>query len=141
MNWDYFTMYPYQAGMALCLEPLVRLFGADPYPAFALCNALCAGACAAAAAVLAGLLQKGADRVCGLLCLLFFPLALSSSFLYGTMAGTACALWAVCGAVQLCRGGSRRCAGVSAGAGPCQPAAAGPLSGDELRPPGTSFPG
>ena len=108
VNWDYFTMYPYQAGMALCLEPLVRLFGADPYPAFALCNALCAGACAAAAAVLAGLLQKGADRVCGLLCLLFFPLALSSSFLYGTMAGTACALWAVCGAVQLCRGGSRR---------------------------------
>lgn len=109
LDMDYLQMYPYQSGMALLYEPLVWLFGPDPYPAVGLFNALCAGTCVPA---LCGICRAigGSHRavvLCALLCLLFLPLPMMSSFLYGTIPALAMALWALRGALQLCRGGAR----------------------------------
>ena len=106
---DYFVAYPYQVNMAQLLEPLARLFGHDPYPAFGLMNAVCAGSCVPPLCRIAARLGgRGAENLCGLLCVGFLPLWLTAAFLYGTLAATACALWAVWAAMSLCDGGSRR---------------------------------
>lgn len=108
MDFDYLIMFPYQSSMALFFEPLVRLFGPDPYPAFGIFNALCAGACVWALCSVCALLwpEKGAAGICAVLCLTFVPLPLMSGFLYGTLAASAMGLWAMYGVLRLCRGGS-----------------------------------
>lgn len=105
---DYATAYPHQFGPALLASLFVRLFGAEPLPAFALFNAVCAGACTAALCRLAELLSDDnrAATICGLLCLLFCPLALYTAFVYGTLFSTAAFLWGIYCAVRLCRGGA-----------------------------------
>lgn len=110
IDFDYLIMFPYQSGMALFLEPLARLFGPDPYPAFGIFNALCAGACVWALCSLCRLIwpEGGAEGICAVLCLAFVPLALMSGFLYGTLAAAAMGLWAMYGVLRLCRGGSAR---------------------------------
>lgn len=104
---DYLIMFPYQSGMVLFFEPLARIFGSDPYPAFGMFNALCAGACVWALCSICGLLwpDDGAKGICAVLCLAFLPLALMSGFLYGTLAAAAMGLWSMYAVLQLCRGG------------------------------------
>lgn len=108
INIDYLIMFPYQSGMALFLEPLARLFGPDPYPAFGIFNALCAGGCVWALCAICGLLWPtgGARGICAVLCLVFTPLSVMSGFLYGTLAAAVMGLWAMYGVLRLCRGGS-----------------------------------
>lgn len=106
---DYLIMFPYQSGMALFFEPLARLFGPDPYPAFGIFNALCAGVCTWVLCAICGLLwpEGGAKGICAVLCLAFVPLALMSGFLYGTLAAAAMGLSAMYAVLRLCRGGNR----------------------------------
>lgn len=108
MDLDYLIMFPYQSSMALFFEPLVRLFGPDPYPAFGIFNALCAGACVWALCSICALIwpEKGAAGICAVLCLAFVPLSIMSGFLYGTLAASAMGLWAMYGVLRLCRGGA-----------------------------------
>lgn len=110
IDFDYLIMFPYQSGMALFLEPLARLFGPDPYPAFGIFNALCAGACVWGLCAVTGQIwpEKGAKAICAVLCLAFLPLPFMSGFLYGTLAAAAMGIWGMYGVLRLCRGGGER---------------------------------
>lgn len=85
---DYVKIHPYQAGTAMVMELFIRLFGRDCY-SWLTFSALCAGGCVAVLSCLCGRItdSPSAKSLCAVLLASFFPLAMYSSFVYGTIPG------------------------------------------------------
>lgn len=93
---DYLQMYPYQSGLVILESVLGHIFGFRNWFAFRLINVLLASG-GAACLVLCAHEMFGSARVtamCSLLTCAFFPLAVSSNFMYGNIPSTALCLGA-----------------------------------------------
>lgn len=107
LDTDYIQTYPQQCGMALFFELFIRLFGANPVPAFGIFSGVCAGLCVLALCAICRQLSDSpaAVALCALLCLLFAPLGLYSPFVYGTLISPTFSFWGLYGVLRLCKGG------------------------------------
>ena len=94
-DWMYYQTYPFQGPTALFMELFVRLFDGYALRAWSLFGALSAGACLLALCCIAK--EFGAkprtQLLCAVLCLLFVPIPMYASFVYGTLPAPALVLW------------------------------------------------
>ena len=84
----YVQMYPFQAGMAMAMEPFVRLFG-SAWGSWQILNTLCVGGCVWLLCCICGRISSSptAKSLCAVLLVGFAPLAMYSTFIYGTLPG------------------------------------------------------
>ena len=92
-EWEYLRLYPFQAATAMAAEPLVRLFGTSWF-SWQFLSACSAGVSVYILSCICGRLtdSPAAKCLCALLTASFVPLALYSTFVYGTLPGLALAL-------------------------------------------------
>ena len=85
----YLKYWPFQAAGGMTGEPFARLFQGD-YGAWQVFNALCVGGCIVMLCCICGRITGSARAKAGCAVLLtgFFPLAMYTTFVYGTLAGT-----------------------------------------------------
>ncbi len=102
---DYLRLYPFQASMAAVMKICISIFG-DTYFSWQVLNALSAGACVYILSCICARVtgMPCAKCVCALLLLSFFPLAMYSTFIYGTLPGTALALFGLYAVIRECSG-------------------------------------
>ena len=105
-GWTYFQTCPYQGAMALFMEPFIRLFGSGALRAWSLFGAFSAPACLLA---LCCIVQEWGVNprtqvLCSVLCLLFVPIPMYASFVYGTLPAPAMVLWGGYGVLRFLRG-------------------------------------
>ena len=104
-GWTYFQTCPYQGAMALFMEPFIRLFGDGALRAWSLFGAVSAPACLLALCCLGK--EFGAKPrtqvLCAVLCLLFVPMPMYASFVYGTLPAPAMVLWGGYGLLRFVR--------------------------------------
>lgn len=91
--YEYLRLYPFQAGMAMVMEIFIRIFG-DSCWSWQVFSALSAGVCVyILSCICARITNKpGAKCICATLLLGCLPLAMYSTFIYGTLPGIALAL-------------------------------------------------
>lgn len=106
-GWTYFQTCPYQGAMALFMEPFIRLFGNGALRAWSLFGAISAPACLLALCCIVR--EFGAkprtQLLCAVLCLLFVPIPMYASFVYGTLPAPAMVLWGGYGLLRFIKGG------------------------------------
>ena len=104
-QYDYLRIHPYQSGTAMVMEIFIRLFGENWYPWLALC-AVSAGGVVTMLCCLCGRITDSpcAKSLCAVLLLSFFPLAMYSTFVYGTLPGICMALLGLYAIVRMCSG-------------------------------------
>lgn len=109
-GYTYFQTCPYQGTMALFMEPFIRLFGSGALRAWSVFGAACAPVCLLALCAIARELgaAPSVQVLCAVLCLLFVPIPMYASFVYGTLPAPALALWGGYGALRYARGGKPR---------------------------------
>ena len=92
-EWEYLRLYPFQAATAMAAEPLVRLFGTSWF-SWQFLSACSAGVSVYILSCICGRLtdSPAAKCLCALLTASFVPLALYSTFVYGTLPGLSLAL-------------------------------------------------
>ena len=102
-QYDYLRIHPYQAGTAMIMEGCIRLFGDSWYPWLALC-ALSAGGIVVLLSCLCARITDSACAkcLCAVLLLSFFPLAMYSTFVYGTLPGILLALFGLYAILREC---------------------------------------
>ena len=106
-GWVYFQTCPYQGAMALFMEPFIRLFGDGALRAWSLFGAISAPA--SLLALCCSAKEFGAkprtQLLCAVLCLLFVPIPMYASFVYGTLPAPAMVLWGGYGVLRFIKGG------------------------------------
>ena len=106
-GWTYFQTCPYQGAMALFMEPFIRLFGNGALRAWSLFGAISAPTCLLALCCIVR--EFGAkprtQLLCAVLCLLFVPIPMYASFVYGTLPAPAMVLWGGYGLLRFIKGG------------------------------------
>lgn len=106
-GWTYFQTCPYQGAMALFMETFIRLFGDGALRAWSLFGAISAPASLLALCYIAK--EFGAkphtQLLCTVLCLLFVPIPMYASFVYGTLPAPAMVLWGGYGVLRFIKGG------------------------------------
>ena len=102
-QYDYLRIHPYQSGTAMVMEVFIRLFGESWYPWLALC-AVSAGGIVIMLCCLCGRITDSpcAKSLCAVLLLSFFPLAMYSTFVYGTLPGILLALFGLYAVLREC---------------------------------------
>lgn len=94
-DWMYYQTYPFQGPTALFMELFIRLFGGYALRAWSLFGAVSAPACLLALCCISR--EFGArprtQLLCAMLCLLFVPIPMYASFVYGTLPTPAIVLW------------------------------------------------
>ncbi len=94
-DWTYYQVYPFQGVSALFMEPFARIFGDNGLRAWSVFCAFSAAMCLLALClILKELGTSSRTQVfCAILCLLFVPIPMYASFVYGTLPAPTMALW------------------------------------------------
>ena len=107
--YEYLRMHPYQASIAMVMEVFIRLFGQSTF-SWQIVSALGASACVLLCSSLAARVTNSpcAKALCAVLLLGFFPLAMYSNFIYGTLSGIALALLGIYAVFRECDAAKRK---------------------------------
>ena len=99
----YLKYWPFQAAGGMTGEPFARLFRGD-YGSWQVFNALCVGGCIVMLCCICGRITGSARAKAGCAVLLtgFFPLAMYTTFVYGTLAGTMTSLLGIYAVIREC---------------------------------------
>lgn len=104
---EYLRNYPFQSASAMMVEPIARLFGS--YTAWQVICTFCIGGCVALLCCLCGRMTDSpqAKILCAVLLAGFAPLAMYSTFVYGTLPGMLLALLGIYAVMRQCGGTNR----------------------------------
>lgn len=85
---DYLFLHPYQSGMAMVMEAVIRLNG-ESWKGWQIVNMLCVAACIVFLSCLCGRITDShcAKAICAVLLICFVPLCMYSTFIYGSVPG------------------------------------------------------
>lgn len=100
---DYLRYWPFQAAAGMTGEPFARLFHGD-YGAWQIFNCICVGGCVILLCCICGRIAGSAQAkaCCAVLVTGFFPLSMYSTFIYGTLSGSAAALLGIYAVIRQC---------------------------------------
>lgn len=108
---DYLRYWPFQAAGGMAGEPFARLFHGN-FGAWQVFNALCVGGCVVILCCICGRITGSARAKAGCAVLLtgFFPLAMYTTFIYGTLAGTMTSLLGIYAVIRECTTSNKKIA-------------------------------
>lgn len=100
---EYLRYWPFQSASGMMAEPIARLFGGS-YTAWQVLCAFCAGGCAVLLCCLCGRMtdSPAAKTLCAVLTAGFLPMAMYSTFIYGTLPGMLLALLGIYAVMRQC---------------------------------------
>lgn len=100
---DYLRYWPFQAAAGMTGEPFARLFHGS-YGAWQIFNCICVGGCVILLCCICGRIAGSAQAkaCCAVLVTGFFPLSMYSTFIYGTLSGSAAALLGIYAVIRQC---------------------------------------
>lgn len=100
---DYLRYWPFQAAAGMTGEPFARLFHGS-YGAWQIFNCICVGGCVILLCCICGRITGSAQAKAGCAVLVtgFFPLSMYSTFIYGTLSGSAAALLGIYAVIRQC---------------------------------------